>query len=413
MKNAFFFAVTCGVLQMHTALADGLVAVPPPGAGQFGANRRVRTLDSDFTAVKGNFTLPTVRVPATSPNIVTGLNNPFRSNPTFYFGCSAAQIEDSETGEFIGGLEVDAGLQYESARPAIGTGQAIPKGWAVIVRASNERAVVRQNFVSADKKWRAGSNVTSVTLVWTVYKLSVANSGGYGGYLQVTANGASGPLPESDQPQDPDLGSNKIRAQLYSPDSSNFNRGRSLIYNISGMRVKRVVAINQGRELDPATGAYTGPILPFPYPNGGIYAEDGSYLRNCTFSGGQISQQISAPSVNDFGAAYNPSAWVTWDASNTDNNNKTSVDTGYYPGGRDKTLVGDDAKTYGNAPTSLPILDFTGTLTNAGTPLPPTQWDDAVSSRYANETVSINLRNGTATNGTVISSSGGATPNAE
>ena len=374
--------------QVRSAFADG--ELNGAASGQFGANRRVRTPDQGYTAVKGNFNIPQesdinipfVAVPVSAAGIVYDYKNSnrYQSKPSFYLGCDRDVPADDEVGA---GLEVDAGLQYEIGGFG-GNGLPLPNGWAIFVRTTGKYTDKDGELVNPQGTWRCGpgtanSDVTNINLLWTYYKFASPAPPVYGGYLQVTAIDSAGqPLSSDRQPKDRDFQDNKIRAL-----TNNQGFVSNIITDAIGdTRVKRVVAVTQG-------GSQGAP-LQFPIPNGGKYQEDGSYFRNSTFSDGMVSVQ-KPPST---GASWSPSSWLTWDAQQTDLSDKSPEATGYYPGGLDHTVIGYRLRPP-YSPTNFPVVVGHAGISNEifqFPGIPKANWDsNNAPTRYANETVSINL----------------------
>lgn len=402
MNKNLLFASLGVVAPLSIAFADGVLPTPAVANGQFGANRRVITLDApDYTAVRGNFTLPTIRIPSFSYR-----GNIYRSKPTFYLGCSTEGYYDDEF-DYVAGVEVDAGFQYESEPIRITGGVTAPAGWSILVRTTGAATTIggqTQNpaYATGGLGWRCGpgtpnSGVASVDMMWTVYQLTPAQGGGYGGYLVANVAGAG----QFVQPVDRDFNDNKIRARS-APSTYR------IVQTTAGMAIKRVVGMTQGKDQFN---------LLFPIQTGGgLYQEDGSYLRGCSFTNGQVSPQ-SPPST---GWNYFPTQWLTWDASRTLNDDQTGS-TGFYPGGRDKSVLsyqttppyegiipaegtGPVVVVKGHANSSRPIFEFPN--------LPQSEWENEVSSRYATETINVNLRNFFPVGGRTVTI-GGVTPNVQ
>ena len=409
MKNSLFLGIFALSFSMwsNDAVADGVLAAPASGGGQYGANRRIRTYDSGYTAVKGNFKLPTYKIPG-SPvaPLATTDTNPYDARPSFYLGASrGGDVYDEDTGEALGLFEVDAGFAYENYRPLQSGVGPVQAGWSIFIRTTSPPNTPQGGaFVSPAGAWRCGpgtpnANVTDVELMWTFYKRSVLDGEGYGGYLIANVRGSNGnPLPLASQPQDKNGSGVRIRATYdgqQSPGSYTITRA------INAMRVKRVVAITQ---------ADKPRHLQFPVATGGgVYQEDGSYMRGLSFTQGQVSQQDPAP--GGFNYNYTPSQWFDWTTFVTDNGDNQAQSTGYYPGGSDKTVLSYQLVPpfapdpgvpllieTGKAPGSLPIFSFPG--------IPQPQWGDVISSRYASENVDINLRSYIPVGGGLVSPSG-------
>ncbi len=395
MKNSLFlgiFALSFS-LWSSAAIADGVLAAPGGGGGQYGANRRVRTDESGYTAVKGSFKLPTYKIPAfLAASPASNANNPYESRPSFYLGASRG-----DEFHFNNGFEIDAGFAYENYSPLQNGVGPVQPGWSVFIRTKSNG---NNTYVNAGSAWRCGpgtpnASVTDVDLMWTFYKQSVTSGGGYGGYLTANVRDLFGnPLPPDLQPKDRDGSGVRIRAK--SGDSYTIGQA------INAARVKRVIAMTQSSRLN---------YLQFPIATGGgVYQEDGSYMRGLSFTQGQVSQQNPAP--GGFNLNYTPSQWLTWDSTNTDNDDNQSGSTGYYPGGDDKTVLSYQlvppfalnpgvpipTDTGRKAAGSLPVFSFPG--------IPQPQWIDVISSRYSSEKVDINLRSFVPVGGSRISLSG-------
>ena len=416
-KITFVLCAAIAVSQTNVGFAqdqdtdgDGKLNAPDPNAGQYGANRRVRTKapDEGYTAVKGNFNIPQ-ESDLNVPNFIGDFfdlssGNRYRSKPSFYFGCERDEPGDEEV---QAGLQVDAGFQYESQAIKVG-GNAdndpsyIPPGWGIFVRTTgkytdSDGVTIAAGTNASVTYWRCGpdtlnSDVTSVDLLWTYYKFASPSPPFYGGYLEVNALNASGPIPDKDQPKDQQFFDRKIRARTNPSDF--FSSIYTITDSIANTRVKRVVAMTQGTT--------PGSPLEFPVPNGGIYQEDGSYFLNSRFSNGMVSKQKPTST----GASWAPTSWLTWDVAQTDVSDRSAGATGYYPGGLNSSVIG-----YQLRPPFLPASSVKTVIGNAAgaekifqfPSIPEANWDEALSSRYANETVSINLRGFTPASGFPIS----------
>lgn len=388
MKKQFLIFIMAPFLlgftsQLHTAFADG--ELTGATSGQFGANRRVRTPDPDegYTAVKGSFNIPQesdIYIPYLPSPRTFGEesffveDNRYRSKPSFYLGCSREVAADDEDGA---GLEVDAGLQYESKPISLSSGNLISPGWSIFVRTTGRYTDRDGTTVNPRGAWRCGpgtsnSDVARIDLIWTYYKFASPKPPFYGGYLGVTALNTTGSL-SAEQPKDQNYNDSKIRAQ------TSFGSGQTvseiITDSVANTRVKRVVAITQG--------ATENSPLEFPLPMGGVYQEDGSFFRNSTFNNGMVSKQRPTST----GDSWTPSVWNTWDALQTDVSDNSPEATGYYPGGFDHSIIGYTLRppfvqggatktVVGHSIDKNKVFDFSGTT------LPD---------RYANETISINL----------------------
>ena len=356
--------------------ADGPLPTPASGSGVFGANRRVITTPNGLNGVRGSFTVPTFRVPTDfyAPLVLVNTirdGNSANSKPGFYLGCKQdpADSVDGDPDD-TAKLDVDAGVIWEPRRIKIGDGSTtVPPGFSIFVFTKGDyaRGGVHVNPVS---QWRASvgavgganANVTQFDLTWRIYRMKygLIYLPGYGGYLEVNAVGAGA------QPTDRfgEPGRIYARGNNMGPDDE------QICASTSAMRVKRVVAMNQGGKDNSGRVAYL--------PTNGIYEEDGSYMRGCVFGG--ITGQATGEVLNEFpiyGAYDTPTGWRQFSSVFVDQNN-----TGYYPPGFDQT-VGIPLRPLA---TARKHFEFPG--------IPVANWDvPGNNSRYDNETVNINLRN--------------------
>ncbi len=376
---------------------DSLIA-----SGFRGANRRVIT-GYGYTAVRGNFLLPTIRVPG-------ALNFPVaNSKPTFYLGTSQNAADDpSSNGIFS---EADAGFQWEwETLPFTdddGIVSTTKPGWAAFVTADTGLRAdtpVRERTVGGGfRGWRCGPgtnnpNVTSVDMEWVLERrIDGGVFTGTNGYLRINAIGAVS------QP-----GSTNVReptGQIYATDAYgrvNFGPGTAT------MRAKRVVGITQGgsyggNRFAPGGGTRIPAKLRFPLNGGGnIYDEDGSYMQDCLFSGvtGQDAGQVCFGQTRQGAVPL----WENW-SSGLNRVDHPSVEveaerrSGWYPGGKDKQWL--DPTTY-----ILGVIPFNFSGTNAPGAVDHFSFPGFPFIRYDREVVNISLRSATPTNGNIVTVGG-------
>lgn len=414
IKTYLFVACFSGALFVPSALSqaeeDDVWPQPPLGAGIRGANRRVITVRQGYYGVRGRFQMPSIRIPtgnfapagaAGGPYIADG--NLANSKPGFYIGVNQGRsdIPDGGDGTTNDPIEVDAGLIFEPRTITVGTGGAarpVNPGWTPFLRTTSKYTASGgsvSTFVNASG-WRAGAgtpnpNVTHFDLGWTIFEHERFGFrvGTKGGLLYVYADGASS------QPTDKFTGEANY---LYARDTAN---GTHICDTTVAMGAKRVVAMNQGGGFDndnnPATPALNS-TLTFPGGAPGIYEEDGSFLRNCTFSGimarevdplglepsGQVISGIvpKESAARDYLSYYGLNRWTAFGDAGIDLSPGFDS-TGRYPGTNDQTLRVAGGNR--NLPTSRPVIEFPDiALTAYNTPTP---------ARYNAETVNINLRN--------------------
>lgn len=322
IKKISLLGLLCMTSIHYPANAEGEFSL---SAGVFGANRRVRTNPAGYESVQGTFQVPSIFIP---------LNNASNSKPSFYIG-SGRQADQ---------IEVDAGVQYESGTfPYIDANnqqQYARPGWSVFMAVAGGGRP-RPAPVNPPYGWRAGHgtpnpNVTSFFL-WH----GVVADGSI--FLQVRATGANA------QPGTAVAGGDGI---IWWQEAD----GNNIAYpnGTTGLHVKRVSAMTQGGQ---------GVNLPATR-----FREDGSFMRGNAFRDGWVGN------LNPQGTSYN---WIQWSTASMDQSR-----TGYYPGGRDKTI-----------PNSNPVRHNRGHLPRINFPaLALSDRDDENTARYNNEVVDINLR---------------------
>ena len=399
-------AAPCAQAQAQEPV-DGTWPDPPVGAGIRGANRRVITNRTGYYAVRGRFNVPLMRVPA---DAVANTTNP---KPGFYLGVSqGSDIIEDENGEFISPdpIEVDAGIIFEVR--AVNTGRVdslgrpitVPIGYTPFVRTTSNYTDRKGTFVSTGNQWRSGfgtknPNVTHFDLAWTIYENATfgIRLNTKGGLLYVNAIGAV------NQPTDKVTGEENY---IYARDDTG---GTHICDSTVTMAAKRVVAINQGGEGLTVGGRSYDSYLEFPLPTGGIYQEDGSFMRNSTFSGmqvvggpikagGEIAKgrvpvdgQAKYFATRPYGNTDNTSLWVPFGSANlSDIDLQANLSsTGWFPGGLDQTNRLPAGIVH--PATARPIIEFPDM--NREDYIVPTP------ERYNSEKVSINLRAGVRTAG--------------
>ena len=308
-------------------------------------------------------------------------------------------------------IQVDAGIIFESHVVRLGLrGKTVNPGWSPFVRTSSKYTVGgTEGFAGAGNQWRAGfgtpnPNVTHFDLAWTIFEETRFGFrvGNKGGLIYVYADGATA------QPVDNITGESNY---IYARDSAN---GKHICDTTIAMGAKRVVAMNQGgvyNDDNDNSTAFFNSYLTFPNglpgPNNpGLYEEDGSYLRNCTFSGMRVrygtdtygllsAGQVVRGTVPTEGIArdllsrnlatdIDPRlAWQDFDINTVDVTGGIDS-TGRYPGDGDQTVRDAALHPLRKLPTSRPIVEFPDiALATYNTP---------TSARYTEETVNINLR---------------------
>lgn len=395
MKKNIIICVLAVFGSSHIVLAEGIFPAPTPqSSGIYGANRRVITNAQGFNGIRGSFSVPTIRIPTNfyAPPLI-GLiiadGNSANSKPGFYLGCKLDPDDGTQNQ-----LDVDAGVIYEPRllpRNENGSIKRIPPGYTVFI---NTKGTYAPNGVHTGAMgWRAtvggganptNSNVTQFDLTWRVYRPRAYGNIGpflpyYGGYLQVNAIGAD------EQPTD-EFGE---MGRIYARGSNDTER---ICDSTAGMRVKRVIAINQGGG-DGGGLTPGGAVIPARrayLPTNGIYENDGSYMRNSVFSG--ISGQTAGQALFEgpvYGPYDIPTAWYNLSSTFV---GLDEVETGYYPGGSDQTVSGSTR----SLSTALPHFSFPE--------IPVALWNsEGDRSRYDTERVNINLRNARPSRGKQIS----------
>ena len=414
MKNInvqLFVVCLSGALFAPSALAqteeDSVWPQPPLGAGIRGANRRVITLRQGYYGVRGRFQVPSIRIPTGNfaPVGAAGYiadGNLANSKPGFYIGVNQGRgdIPDGGDGSTNDPVEVDAGIIFEPRTITMGAGTGattVEPGWTPFLRTTSKYTSSGgsvSTFVNASG-WRAGAgtpnpDVTHFDLGWTIFEHErfLTRIGTKGGLLYVYAEGANA------QPSDKFTGEENY---FFARDVAN---GTHICDTTVAMGAKRVVAMNQGGSFDhdnnPATPGLNS-ILTFPVGAPGIYEEDGSFLRNCTFSGimrregmplgleptGQVRNGIvpTQGSARDDLSFQGVNIWTAFGDAGIDLTPGFDS-TGRYPGTNDQTLRVAGGNR--NLPTSRPVIEFPNiALAAYNTPTP---------ARYNTETVNINLR---------------------
>lgn len=398
--QTFLALLICTAIHPTISSAQGSDTVLPEApliaSKFFGANRRVIT-GIGYTAVRGNFMLPTIRVPG-NYNASTA-----NSKPTFYLGSSQNGADDPTSSGVDS--EADTGMQWEWEALPYNTGTALvttPPGWSVFLyssvgNAGRTTSNIRQSTSAGFRGWRCGpgtlnDKVTSVDMEWVLEKGPVIQTYGY---LKINAIGAA----SADQPTGT-TGFDSL-GKIYATSGGNqvdFGPGTA------GMRVKRVVGITQGG-MYGSNRSHVMPTIPavlrFPLSSPDkIYDEDGSYMEGCVFGGvaGQSSGQLRYGPPRQ---GVSP-AWENW-SLNADTVDRPSVEleadrrTGWYPGGKDRQYLN---------PTSYFGFSFLPLDTNA------TGFTDhfnffsvPFSNKYDAEQVDISLRSATPTTGYIITPS--------
>ena len=379
----------------------------------FGANRRVIS-GLGYTAVRGNFTIPTIRVPG-------GFNTPVaNSKPTFYLGSSQNAADDPTSSGTPS--EADAGLQWEWESLPFYDGTRFlttAPGWTPFLTtsvggAATNTRVYETTSPGVFRGWRCGPgtfnpDVTSVDLEWVIERgltRNIPNTMSYG-YLRINAIGAVR------QPDSTSSGTSP--GKIYASNGGVLGQDNGTLVDFgpgtAGMRVKRVVGITQGGSYGRNRFRPGGTSLPatlrFPLHLRNmdkICDEDGSYMRNCQFGGvaGQDAGQVC------FGQTRQTSVpnWQSWSANADFNSVVTSVEvnavrrSGWYPGGRDQQWLDPTSYFFGfpfqppatSAALSLPHFEF---LYDRGD-------SDSNNSRYDREKIDINLRSATPTDGNIV-----------
>lgn len=112
----FLFTTIFAPLHADKAMAEG---GDKRALHNWGANRRVRTQPQGYVGVGGTFDIVEMSLPKNANGEITEESNAVNSKPSFYFGGGG------------GGVEVDAGMQYEWFQG--NTTGATPRGWAAFI----------------------------------------------------------------------------------------------------------------------------------------------------------------------------------------------------------------------------------------------------------------------------------------
>lgn len=333
----------CGI--SYSCFAEGVV---PAGTGVNGVNRRVKTNGEGYGEVSGTFTEPDFHVPgAYSGDSYIFDTNEHHSKPSFYFGSSSASSQ----------IEVDAGFQWE-----FDTRYGLKPGWVAFVASNssftnystdlfNVWRTPKGSLGSAKMTYRVNNNGRVVLYVGGLSSAEPTN-------FNMGWNGNAKPA----------FDDGTAGQKVFPTDANNVITSTA----ISDMAVKRVVAMTQ---------------------SSGVY-KDGSYMRNTTFSGGQILKVKTDAKGN----VVFPISYLVptggWPLSAVDQS-QTGYDT---PGSAyDYSLSSDDKRRW------IVDFDFDGmaappqrplTLRGPGDPSYPTGLyrDVEVPARYPNETVHITLQ---------------------